>query len=128
MTSREIAERAARKIAVRIGEAKTGDKLPLAVSALLRTWHAATEADVSEILADIIQAELPGWLPIELAPKAGSWQVVANFAHTKMRWWQRARFIRGCWRSEGGVCVPTHYLPLPPSKEAEDSGETPANG
>lgn len=50
----EEARAVAVKIAVRIGEAATGDRLPIAVSNLLRGWHAETELAVFEQLAPII--------------------------------------------------------------------------
>lgn len=57
------------------------------------------------------------WHTIGSAPLDYSWQVVAKFTDAGQRlWWERARWnVRaGAWKTAGGACNPTHWLPLPP--------------
>lgn len=75
---------------------------------------------VFRTLPDIAQ-----WLPIEFAPKDGTWQVVARLNSDLVTpiWWERAAWIpkRSQWSSSGGVCEPTHYLPLPATQGTSSS-------
>lgn len=61
------------------------------------------------------------WQLIESASTNGEWFLVARISYGVIRWWYRARFYRGHWRTGGGVVEPTHWLPLPdPPKENTD--------
>lgn len=64
------------------------------------------------------------WQPIETAPKDGTWQVVArlNQDNVTPTWWERASWIekRSQWSSSGGVCKPTHWMPLPSQPTSKD--------
>jgi hypothetical protein len=53
------------------------------------------------------------WQSIETAPEDGEWIVAAWFDNGVRRWWYRAHFYQGLWRTRGGVVDPTHWLPLP---------------
>lgn len=54
----EEAIAAAEKIAIRIGEAKTDDRLAIAIGNLIRIWAAETELRATEELAAIIDEAL----------------------------------------------------------------------
>ena len=114
MTNREIAERAARKI--------YAHQWPSS-ELLFKGWF-------SPKVADIIQAELPGWLPIELAPKE-AWSLFFTPAQEEFGYLEfcavgyldRHGELTGAYQWEDGLEA-THWMPLPasPSKEVEKNG------
>jgi len=75
--------------------------------------------------AEAAIAAMPGWQPIETAPKDGTrilaWPVYSDDLPAEARW----RYMRrtpGRWETGSGPIYgngPTHWMPLPPSPEAQ---------
>lgn len=89
----------------------------------------AVRACISRILALVTTPQpalVEGWRDIATAPKDDDWHMVARFKDGVLLWWERARWSRkrSQWRSHGGPCEPTHYLPLPaPPISTKENGK-----
>lgn len=73
--------------------------------------------DIEYVRADLVAVVPAGWMDIAGAPKDGTWQVVARLDGDRKTWWERAIWSKRSrdWKTSGGYCIPTHYLPLPNS-------------
>lgn len=92
------------------------DRIGGAVRQNLQVWQ---EWNASNLIpAD----EIPGWQPIETAPRDGTW-ILARGMWARKRYTQAIRFTAGNvgdWTSLYGATIrPTHWMPLPdPPKDA----------
>lgn len=91
---------------------------------IVNVWKAIDEPQRTDALlryyiVNALKDAAPKWRSIDTAPRDNTWQLVAKVEGSEVVWWHRAKYspkYTNCaWKTQGGWCVPTHWMPVPDS-------------